>query len=266
MKINNTQLFVDPGHGASLDPEKYDVVELVNRLHSSRGVNKLGLQSLLYGRPMMFVAQPGLRGFTYREDEGVMGIARGIRIEATRLNLSPYELHYTRSDDHLGPMFYCIETGNIKCISTRGSFNMNDLRTRVNYVNSYCSRTMRGAFISVHTNAANDPEPNGFEIIHSTSSCSKALARCIDRRMKESFLFRMRSIQEDSGKDLYVLNKTIMPAVIVECGFHTNANDLSTIINFPDSIGKALYWGILDYFKPGWYKTGKFRSYTLGAI
>ena len=47
---------------------------------------------------------------------------------------------------------------------------------------------------------------------------------------------------------LYVLRKTTMPALLLEVGFITNANDAALMANNPGLIARGIYNGILRYF------------------
>jgi len=56
---------------------------------------------------------------------------------------------------------------------------------------------------------------------------------------------RNRGMQVRSG--LYVLRKTAMPAVLVELGFITNANDAMLMNDRPDLFARGIYDGIVQY-------------------
>lgn len=47
--------------------------------------------------------------------------------------------------------------------------------------------------------------------------------------------------------DLAVLKKTIPPAVLVECGFIRNSEDVAIMDGAPDSIAQEIYYGIVNY-------------------
>ena len=47
--------------------------------------------------------------------------------------------------------------------------------------------------------------------------------------------------------NLYVLRRTQMPAVLVELGFITNANDANLMNTRPDLFAEGIYQGILEY-------------------
>ena len=51
--------------------------------------------------------------------------------------------------------------------------------------------------------------------------------------------------------NLYVLRKTVMPAVLIELGFITNANDAYLMVNEPELFAEAIYQGTLNYLGLG---------------
>jgi len=89
-------------------------------------------------------------------------------------------------------------------------------------------------FVSVHCNAASNPEARGFEsYVHPAAPArTRELARKIHERLAaflNSFDVPDRGLKE---ADLYVLRKTRCPAVLLECLFLTNAED-ATLLGDP---------------------------------
>jgi len=257
-RIPKTQLIIDPGHGSNPDPQKVNYKSLVQaaQLESDPPVDT-GCFEMIYGRPMMFMSAAGYGGSLYREDVGVALIAKQVRRAFGLFEVKPTHIEATRSDDHEGPVIHCIRKGALNCIPTRMTKVLNiDLATRVNYANLRYKAGYRSAFVSIHSNASSSSQANGFEVIHSSSSSSKNLARCIDRRFWTETDLKPRTMKEGN---FYVLKKTKMPAVIIECGFHTNARDLIKLRNV-EKLGKTIAKGILDYFDSDWVKDANFME------
>ena len=63
--------------------------------------------------------------------------------------------------------------------------------------------------------------------------------------LNETTGLRNRGMQVRTG--LYVLRKTAMPAVLVELGFITNAEDARLMSTRPDLFAEGIYRGILAY-------------------
>ena len=123
-----------------------------------------------------------------------------------------------------------------------GSSNSESLRLRVNDANLW------GAdyFISLHTNASSIPSATGIEAFaYSSPSAAFSLGEDILRELSAATGLSNRGMKVRPG--LYVLRKTQMPAVLVELGFITNANDAFLMNNRPELFAEGIYRGILDY-------------------
>lgn len=123
-----------------------------------------------------------------------------------------------------------------------GSSNSSSLRMRVNDANSW------GAdyFISLHTNASSLPAATGIEAFaYSSPSVAFSLGEDILDNLSETTGLRNRGMKVRTN--LYVLRKTQMPAILVELGFITNANDAALMNNSPELFAEGIYRGILEY-------------------
>lgn len=123
-----------------------------------------------------------------------------------------------------------------------GTSNASSLRARVDDANSW------GAdyFISIHTNASSQASANGTEVlVYSQPSVSANLAEDILREVTEITGLQSRGVKSRPG--LYVLRKTIMPAVLVELGFITNPQDARAMRDNPNLFARGIYQGLLDF-------------------
>ena len=125
-----------------------------------------------------------------------------------------------------------------------GTSNSSSLVARVRDANSWGA----DVFISLHTNASENPQANGAEVlIYSlSSSVARELGEDILEEMTLSTGVRNRGLKERPG--LYVLRRTQMPAVLVEMGFITNPRDAELMVNSPDLFARGIYRGILKYY------------------
>ena len=124
-----------------------------------------------------------------------------------------------------------------------GSSNSTSLRLRVEDANSW------GAdwFLSLHTNAATQPSATGSEaFVYSKPSAAANLAEDILASMSDYTGLRNRGVFSRTG--LYVLRRTQMPAILLELGFITNANDAALMSEQPELFARGIYEGILNYF------------------
>lgn len=102
-------------------------------------------------------------------------------------------------------------------------------------------------FVSVHCNAA-APAAKGTEVlVYSRWSAADALANCIQLQIVGSLGTVDRGVK--ARPNLVVLNSTHMPAVLVEIGFISNADDCQMLINQKDELARAIARGITDYIQ-----------------
>lgn len=89
------------------------------------------------------------------------------------------------------------------------------LGTRVAIANRYRD----GVFVSVHFNSAQREGARGFETYYAAGGASYRLAAEIQRNLLRTTRTENRGVKR---RGFFVLRKTRIPAVLVECGFLTN--------------------------------------------
>lgn len=127
--------------------------------------------------------------------------------------------------------------------TTLGTSNATSLQARVNDANSW------GAdyFISIHSNASENPAANGTEVyVYSKSSRAYPLAQDIQNKIVERLGTRDLGVKENPS--LYVLRRTNMPSLLIELAFITNAADAELLRDDRYLFAYAIYQGILEYF------------------
>ena len=108
-------------------------------------------------------------------------------------------------------------------------------------------------FVSIHQNSFTRSNVHGAQVFYfNTSDNSRKLAESIQQQLKE-FVGTNQRLQAKPNKDYYVLRQTVMPAVIVECGFLTNQNDRWRLTqeDYQERIAWGIYLGIVQYFDDG---------------
>ena len=167
----------------------------------------------------------GAEGNGYREQDLVYEIGKSLE---ALLNANPnFEARTSRNDPD----------------EILGTNTATSLAARTNAANSW------GAdyFISIHANASDLPDASGSEaFVYSASSPAYALAENILVGLSEATGLQNRGIF--SRPTLYVLRKTVMPALLLEVGFITNSGDAQLMAENPDLIARGIYNGILRYF------------------
>jgi len=113
------------------------------------------------------------------------------------------------------------------------------------------------AFVSIHCNAAQNKQAKGMEIWTSPGKTkADVLSDCIGEELMKAFAnIPMRCDYSDGDLDkesrLYVLTKTLCPAVLIECGFISN-NEEALRLKEPstvEAITEAISIGIQKWEK-----------------
>jgi N-acetylmuramoyl-L-alanine amidase len=117
------------------------------------------------------------------------------------------------------------------------------LVTRVSEANAWPA----DYFVSIHANANQNPAVNGAEVyVHQADTQAYYLAEHILDRIVAVVGIRNNGVRVNPS--LYVLRRTRMPAVLVELGYLTNADDFEKLVNDQGAYAYAIYLGLLDYF------------------
>ena len=130
-----------------------------------------------------------------------------------------------------------------------GAANTADLQYRCDVANAIRDLDL---FVSIHTNAAGGSgwsSAKGWEAhVYSTAGKGAAAAEDMLERVKEAGI-DVRSSPVVASPSLYVLKHTVAPAVLLECGFHTNQEetDLLKDDGYRQKLAQAQAYGILDY-------------------
>lgn len=101
-------------------------------------------------------------------------------------------------------------------LATKGATNRktSDMKNRVAIIND----TNPDVFVSIHQNSFTDPSVRGPQVFyHSASEASEEFALVLQEKLKALNSDYAREAKQ--GNDYYILNKTVCPGVIVECGF-----------------------------------------------
>jgi N-acetylmuramoyl-L-alanine amidase len=128
-------------------------------------------------------------------------------------------------------------------ISANQSVELNSLVALINKGNA-------DVCVSIHTDAFSNPNANGITIFsYKLKGESQELAKAIHNSIIPKLGMNDRGIKD--GSHLFVVSKTNMPCVLIECGFHTNPDDLKKLktIDFRKLEAKSIAKGICNYFK-----------------
>ncbi|MFD0675167.1 N-acetylmuramoyl-L-alanine amidase [Cohnella sp. GCM10027633] len=102
------------------------------------------------------------------------------------------------------------------------------------------------AFVSIHGNTYTDPSVSGTETYYYKED-SIALSESVHRRLIDALGFRDRGVKQEEWK---VLTHSDVPAVLLELGYLTNANEEAALLDDDTQTrtAQAIVDGLKDYF------------------
>lgn len=102
-------------------------------------------------------------------------------------------------------------------------------------------------FVSIHCNASWNGQGTGTEVFcYEFFTEAAELAGSIQNQIVHKLDMYDRGVKEASYQ---VLRCTNMPAVLIECGFIDNDDDVHKLINKQDVFAEAIYKGIINYIE-----------------
>ena len=128
------------------------------------------------------------------------------------------------------------------------SKKISDLKNRLDIVN----KDPNNLLISIHQNKFEDNKYKGAQIFYSKNN---PLSRELAQSMQASFagLLQKDNKREikPSPKNVFLLNRSNVPAIIVECGFLSNSDDVKNLldIEYQKKIAFTIFCGFLDYWR-----------------
>lgn len=116
----------------------------------------------------------------------------------------------------------------------------------------YAKNQFGEVFVSIHANAATNKSAKGTETYYSVSSNDNekedfALASAINKQIVNNAKMNNRGVKR---ADYVVLRGTIIPAVLVELGFVSNAEDRAKLTDdaYIEIYAQSIYKGIVEYY------------------
>lgn len=123
---------------------------------------------------------------------------------------------------------------------------VSDMKNRLNLMSTYSN----ALFVSIHLNKFQSESVNGAQVFYAKNvEGSKELAECIQSSIAQKIQPENdRSVKENTDS-IYLLKNATVPAVIVECGFLSNKNELINLKNneYQYKIAMSIYLGIIKY-------------------
>jgi N-acetylmuramoyl-L-alanine amidase len=134
-----------------------------------------------------------------------------------------------------------LQQKGIKTVMTRRSDYFISLPQRVSIANRY----RNAIFVAVHYNYTWKADANGLETYYCTPQ-SQRLAQYVHAGMMKRVRTANRGVK---SARYYVIRHTTIPAILVECGFVSNAGERSRMKSawFRDSLARGIAEGIMRY-------------------
>lgn len=127
------------------------------------------------------------------------------------------------------------------------SKKVSDMKNRLDLMNKYAN----SVFISIHLNKFETTSPNGAQVFYAPSADgSQKLAERIQASIAKMVQPENNRVIKSGTKDTYLLYNAKVPAVIVECGFLSNAGDLANLKtdDYQKRLAFAIASGFLNYY------------------
>ena len=179
------------------------------------------------------------------EDSGAIGFGdvfeKDLNLEISfklgeYLKNAGYTVIYTRTDDKL----LYTEEQNIK-----GMRKINDLKNRINIANSYSD----AIFVSIHMNSYGASSCSGLQVYHGVGNeDAKRIADCVQNEVVKRIQPKNRR-KIKSGDGIYLLENSINPAILIECGFLSNPEECKKLSEkeYQKELSFAILCGMIEY-------------------
>lgn len=122
---------------------------------------------------------------------------------------------------------------------------VSDMKNRLKIMNE----TPNAVFISIHLNKFESQNVHGAQVFYSKNATgSKELAVNIQESIEQYLQTDNKKAVKENTDKIYLLKNADKPAVIVECGFLSNINDLNNLKNneFQYKIALCIFFGIIN--------------------
>lgn len=84
--------------------------------------------------------------------------------------------------------------------------------------------------ISIHQNSLpSSPKTHGAMVFYNSQEGSDAIAQRVQQALNETVNVGNKKNKAPIGKDVYIMAHIVHPAVLIECGFLSNANDCTNL-------------------------------------
>lgn len=127
------------------------------------------------------------------------------------------------------------------------NFKRSDMKKRKEIINS----SRADLFISIHQNKFPESKYKGAQVFYRPNDeTSKKISVLIQKELK-NILDKENSRAEKETAENYLLKNSVMPGILIECGFLSNKRDEKNLISneYKENIAWAVYKGIALYYE-----------------
>ena len=135
-------------------------------------------------------------------------------------------------------------------LKTQRQKKVSDIRNRLELINKFDN----AIFVSIHQNKFSDSNQEGTQVFYSPVNLnSKKLADCIQNSVVSNIQRNNKRKTKKSGTEIFLLYHSVVPSVMVECGFLSNSNDLLKLKTdaYKMKIATLVADGIINYYIQG---------------
>jgi N-acetylmuramoyl-L-alanine amidase len=140
-----------------------------------------------------------------------------------------------------------LDKENIKVYYTRTADDKVFLRPRVTLANAVdCDY-----FISIHCNANEVTGPNGTEVLYYDNEykgvATVELANLFSEELDKAVSLKRRGVVEKQMEEIFIMDKSIVPTVLIEVGYLTNSGDMAylSVSENRKAVALGIYNGIM---------------------
>ena len=134
-----------------------------------------------------------------------------------------------------------------KILLIKDSLKISDLKNRCKVAERYPD----SIFVSIHMNSFGSSNYSGLQVYYSGSNdSSRILADSIQNKVINDLQKENKRVTKP-GKDMYILENINNTAVLVECGFMTNNEELKKLSEkeYQKQLSFSIVCGIIEYMK-----------------
>lgn len=116
------------------------------------------------------------------------------------------------------------------------------------------NQTENAVLISIHQNYYPAPGPHGAEALYASTEHSEAFGTLVQKLLIETLDPENRRVAAPISDDIYLMRNVNCPAVLVECGFLSNHDELERLKSesYDQKLALVMLSAYLQYFQTGW--------------